>query len=361
MPAAAHPRAVYPVQSLGDRGLDVLALQHLLRGRGHTVPADGVFGTSTQAAVIDFQDGQDLAGTGVVRAATWDRLVSPLGGGASGEAVVALQKLLNGKRQAGLTVNATFDTPTRRQVTSFQAQMGLTADGFVDGATWRNLLWHYVRPAFSNPALCNYNGGSSKADWGSASAVGLVEVAAVAFRQSTGGRMAIGDISAEHGGNIPYHATHEHGLDVDIALIRHDGDQCSRPGTSFRSAQYDRAATRKMLVSIRAAAGRHLKLIYFNDPVLIAEGLAWRYPHHDDHVHVRYCAADHALSMYRCANPAGVAAGALAPNEQPGLGGEFDPSAGLLPGLTLPAWLLTDDGLPPAWPGGVPDDGLGIY
>ena len=32
-----------------------------------------------------------------------------------------------------------------------------------------------------------------------------------------------------------------------------------------------------------------MKLIYFNDPVLISEGLTTWYTGHDDHLHVRYC------------------------------------------------------------------------
>ncbi len=41
------------------------------------------------------------------------------------------------------------------------------------------------------------------------------------------------------------------------------------------------------------AAPGHVKLIYFNDPVLIKEGLTTHYLGHDDHLHVRYCEAAH--------------------------------------------------------------------
>ena len=52
---------------------------------------------------------------------------------------------------------------------------------------------------------------------------------------------------------------------------------------------YDRAATRALIKMIRAAAPGHVKLIYFNDPVLIREGLTTWYSGHDDHLHIRYC------------------------------------------------------------------------
>ena len=43
-----------------------------------------------------------------------------------------------------------------------------------------------------------------------------------------------------------------------------------------------------------------MKLIYFNDPVLIREGLTRRFTGHDDHLHVRFCEAWHVDPLYRC-------------------------------------------------------------
>ncbi len=54
--------------------------------------------------------------------------------------------------------------------------------------------------------------------------------------------------------------------------IRDNENQCTW-GTNWRFASYDRAATRALIKAIRAAAPGHVKLIYFNDPVLIREGL----------------------------------------------------------------------------------------
>ena len=44
----------------------------------------------------------------------------------------------------------------------------------------------------------------------------------------------------------------------------------------------------------------HIKVIYFNDPVLIREGLTRWYTGHDDHVHVRFCERVYPLATYDC-------------------------------------------------------------
>jgi peptidoglycan hydrolase-like protein with peptidoglycan-binding domain len=303
-PVLAHKRAVFPAQSLGSNGLDVTALQHLLRARGHTIPANGVFGGSTQAAVAGFQKAAGVAVTGVADTDTWQQLVPQLRDGSTGEAVIALQKQLNGKRKADLAVSGSFDAGTRNAVRTFQEHMGLSVTGVVNVSTWRNLLWHYLKPVFKQPGLCNYNGGNAGADWGTGSTVGLLTAAAALFNQRTAGKIAVGDISWEHGGNIVLHATHEVGLDVDIALVRKDRNQCRRPGIDYKSAQYDRSATRQLIQAIYDAAPNQVQLIYFNDPVLIREGLVERYRLHNDHIHVRYCEVGHAQARYRCAAPA---------------------------------------------------------
>jgi hypothetical protein len=299
-PASALARAEFPVQSGGSRGTDVTALQHLLRARGHSTPVTGIFGSDTRQAVIAFQAATGLRQSGVANVATWQKLVPNLAQGAGSEAVLALKKQLNAKRRAGLALTTTFDAATRNAVGALQRHMGLAQTGRVDAGTWRNLIWHYERPAYGNGTLCNYNGGNRSADWGTADTVALLEAAARVFRNRTGHNIAVGDISFEHGGNIRLHATHEDGLDIDIALIRLDGRQCSNPGISYKSGRYDRADTRALLVALREAFGNRLKRIYFNDPQMVRAGLSTRYPNHDDHIHVRVCEASHPKSRYVC-------------------------------------------------------------
>ena len=223
----------------------------------------------------------------------------PLAQGATGDAVVALQRLLREKRSAAVPADGTYGSATTAAVRAFQAHMGLAQSGSVDAATWRALLWHYELPRFSTAALCDYDRLNGPANWGTAETISTLEAAGAAMVSAGFGRVPIGDVGLEHGGDILGHQTHEVGLDADMRPMRKANDQCSW-GTKWNLATYDRAATRALVKAIRAATPGHVKLIYFNDPVLIGEGLTTKYPNHDDHLHLRLCEASHPLSGYRC-------------------------------------------------------------
>src|SRR5688500_8901240 len=94
----------WPIQSQGNRGSDVQAIQSLLRGHGYRVVYDGIFSSNTARFVEAFQLQHGLKPTRVVDHLTWARLVIPVGPGDSGEAVLTLQRQLNEKRAAGLAV-----------------------------------------------------------------------------------------------------------------------------------------------------------------------------------------------------------------------------------------------------------------
>ena len=278
--AAAGPStAAFPNQSLGNRGADVRAIQGLLRAHGSTIAVDGVFGASTRDAVKAFQTTKGLSATGIVRDTTWAKLIVGLHPGATGEAVKVVQRELNEKRRAGLTVNGVFGTATHNAVMAFQRHVRMTPHGNVGAVT--------------------YSVGNGKANWATGAAIGQLEAASKAFAATHHGRVSVGDASYEHGGNIPVHETHEVGLDVDIRPIRDAENQCTW-GTNWRFASYDRAATRTLIKMIRAAAPGHVKLIYFKDPVLIREGLTTWYSGHEDHLHIRYCEPSYPIARYRC-------------------------------------------------------------
>ncbi|MBA2700877.1 MAG: penicillin-insensitive murein endopeptidase [Chloroflexi bacterium] len=288
----------YPVQSLGNRGSNVRALQGLLRAHGWTIAVDGTFGTATRTAVAAFQTTRGLTADGVVRSATWKALHVSMKVGSSGEAVRALQRLLNEKRHAGLNVSGWYGLATREAVAAFQRHYGMRVWGSVGPVTWRRLVAHFETPRWSN-GLCDYSVGNGTANWGTSAAIGQLEAAATRLTGLGHGRVGLGDISYQHGGDIPGHQTHEQGLDVDIRPMRDAENQCSW-GTNWRFSSYDRAATRALIRAIRATAPGHVKLIYFNDPVLIREGLSKWYTGHDDHLHVRYCEKVHRLAAYDC-------------------------------------------------------------
>lgn len=285
--AQAYSGAFFHVVSSGNRGADVQAVQYLLQSHGFSTGADGVFGSGTTSAVQAFQRSRGLTADGAVGANTWGRLVVTLRSGSSGAAVRALQVELNEKRNAGLAVDGQFGSGTFNAVRSFQSHAGITADGVVGATTWKNLVWHYGYPSFTN--LCDQNpDGNTTANWGVASTVAQVEAAAASFAGTGQGRVPMGDISFEHGGDIGGHASHETGLDVDLWPIRTDSAQCTASRITWQSSSYDRAATRTLVRAIRDRAPGQVALIYFNDPTLISEGLTTQYPNHDNHLHVRY-------------------------------------------------------------------------
>lgn len=294
--ASTAPR--YPHQSLGNRGVDVKAIQGLLRHHGDGPVVDGVFGTTTETAVATFQSANGLTATGRVDEATWVRLVVRIEDGATGDAVRALQRQLNEKRTAGLTADGVYGPATQRAVAAFQGHAGLTQNGIAGPLTWRYLIAHFERPVFGSK-VCDYQVGNGLADWGTAAAIGQIEAAARRIVDLGHGRVAIGDVGREHGGDIAGHESHERGLDVDVRPIRRARDQC-RWGVNYRWTTYDRAATRDLVKAIRATAKGHIKLIFFNDPVLIREGLTRWYAGHDDHLHVRYCEREYPLAAYDC-------------------------------------------------------------
>lgn len=297
-PVAAAIPTGYPHTSHGNRGVNVKALQHLLRHHGATIEVDALFDNATVAAVRAFQWAHGLPGTGQVDSPTWTALRVPLESGDSGEAVLGAQRLLNEKRNAKLSLTGVFDAPTRNAVLAFQGHAGITRTGVLGPVTWRALLAHLEPPVWGK-TLCDYSVGNGPANWGTASSIGQLQAAAHVVVDGGYGRIALGDIGFEHGGDIPGHQSHEQGMDVDIRPMRDANDQCSW-GTNWRYSTYDRAATRALVKAIRATAYGHVRLVYFNDPVLVREGLTTWYTGHEDHLHIRYCERVHPIAAYDC-------------------------------------------------------------
>lgn len=93
--------------------------------------------------------------------------------------------------------------------------------------------------------------------------------------------MHINDMSTLHGGNTNQHSGHETGLMADIRLPHKSG---AVGGITFESDAYDQNATRHMLKALHNATIKP-KYLFFNDPVLIKEGLCRPQSGHDDHIH----------------------------------------------------------------------------
>lgn len=92
----------------------------------------------------------------------------------------------------------------------------------------------------------------------------------------------INDTSLPHGGDTKAHKEHEAGLASDIRLPHKDG---SVGGITFKDTVFDQAAMRAML---KAFLKQPLALkIFFNDRLLIAEGLCHFNEGHDNHAHFK--------------------------------------------------------------------------
>jgi hypothetical protein len=94
---------------------------------------------------------------------------------------------------------------------------------------------------------------------------------------------AINDVSIPQGGDTPHHKGHETGLMCDVFLPRQDG---GFGGIDFTmKAKYDQKATRALLKSIRKQKLVNKNAVFFNEPILIRDGLC-RFLHgHHHHIH----------------------------------------------------------------------------
>ena len=220
----------YPIQSVGNRGSDVRALQYLLRGAGRSVTVDGLFGASTRAAVVAHQQARGFPATGVVNDPTWR---SP-----HAEPVDGQQRRCRPRAAAAAQRQAQSRADRQRHLRNGDARRSHGLPAPHDIHVVRVGRRHHLAPAALafRAARC----GAARAGCATtASATGRrtggparrsassrrrprgasTTPATAAWRSATSG--------CEHGGDIPGHETHERGLDVDIRPIRDAENQCT--------------------------------------------------------------------------------------------------------------------------------------
>lgn len=294
--------AAYPRVGPADRGTNVLILQHLLRAGSPKLDLSSVYDRSTRVAIVHAQKKAGIRATGRADARLWDRLTVPLRRGDSGHAVRALQVALAEKLGWGVKVTGTFDTRTFSALRRLQRDVGLRWTGRVDDRTWRVLAWHYERPSFALPGLCDYSTMNGReANWATSSVVAWLESAARIFHERTGMTIAVGDLSRRFGGPLPGHRAHDRGIEADLRPIRTDGRQCTVRGTYAGSSVYHRNATRRMIRALESASEDRLTWVVFDDPALVAEGLTTPDASHADHLHLVWCDLSARDVLYRCA------------------------------------------------------------
>jgi hypothetical protein len=90
----------------------------------------------------------------------------------------------------------------------------------------------------------------------------------------------INDVSIPHGGDTPDHHGHETGLMCDVNLPRTNGESGN---ITWMDDTFDRNAARSLIVAMR----KHplVRLVYFNDKILMGEHLCDHAVGHDNHIH----------------------------------------------------------------------------
>ncbi|HEX6291954.1 MAG TPA: peptidoglycan-binding protein [Herpetosiphonaceae bacterium] len=137
-PASAGA-ASWTIESEGDAGPNVKAIQYLLRQRGYSLEADGDFGPITKSKVVAFQQANGLVADGIVGPNTWGKLIITVREGSTGDAVRGVQTLLV-KNGRSVAVDGIFGSGTKSAVVNFQSAHGLSADGIVGPITWEHLV-----------------------------------------------------------------------------------------------------------------------------------------------------------------------------------------------------------------------------
>jgi hypothetical protein len=119
-------------------------------------------------------------------------------------------------------------------------------------------------------------------DWLATAIIEIAKSYQTTYRNNHNGSapIAINDASQPHGGDTPDHRGHETGMMFDLLLPKKGGQF---GGITVNSSEYDRKATKAMLIAIN----NHplFKVAYLNDDDLIDEGLCGFAGGHDNHIH----------------------------------------------------------------------------
>lgn len=207
--------------------------------------------------------------------------------GDKGSLVVRLQEKL------GIEADGDFGQKTLEAVKLSQMIHGLTADGiagkdtlaklqldftnYIKNGTNTSVSWELPK---SGTGFRIYNPEKRGDQFGTKKCIDtLIEIGKLWNEIHPEIDIQYGDISLIYGGDTPHHATHEKGTDADMRPIRADGKYIP---VTYTDPNYSRNLTRDFLKLIKGK----VKGVYFNDPVLIKEGLCRYSAGHNDHLHI---------------------------------------------------------------------------
>lgn len=142
----------WPELAQGQNSTNVKALQHLLVFHGANISTDGIFGSGTKTAVVNFQSRNGLGADGIAGKNTLTKLITTVSVRTRNQAAMAAQTLLNKFEQ--LTVDGDFYTGSMIAARNFQEKMGIYEPdaydepgyGAVDTITWQYLFGYNAYP-----------------------------------------------------------------------------------------------------------------------------------------------------------------------------------------------------------------------
>jgi len=138
------------------------------------------------------------------------------------------------------------------------------------------------------------NRGNDEFQWGKQSTIDAAIRTAASWDVSHPNRpFSIGQISLKGGGPFSPHASHQHGLDLDVRPVRKDGKNLP---VDMSESQYQRASTTELIDLWWTNAP--VQLVYFNDQTVINAGLSIHCAGHNDHFHVRLRVKDATIRIH---------------------------------------------------------------
>ncbi|MDQ2084854.1 peptidoglycan-binding protein [Herbivorax sp. ANBcel31] len=157
-PISSYGNSSYSNLRLGSRGNDVVRLQQTLQNRGYYQSSvDGIFGSITERAVINFQLDNKITVDGIAGTQTKSLLYSSqpnnnysnLRFGSRGSKVTRLQQTLQNRGYYQSSIDGIFGKITERAVINFQSDNRLTVDG-IAGTQTKSLLYSENSTEFSS-------------------------------------------------------------------------------------------------------------------------------------------------------------------------------------------------------------------